>query len=135
MDNSNVITHSGKDLIKILDEEINDLHKYFSNLSPSLFTNPSSADGWTNADVLSHITMGALSYHMYLSRALEGILDPPEGLVRLRLVPAPPPERLGPPPHTSSSTQLIVFGGSLYVILMLAYLHSVLLLILQVTCL
>ena len=80
MDNSNVITHSGKDLIKILDEEINDLHKYFSNLSPSLFTNPSSADGWTNADVLSHITMGALSYHMYLSRALDGILEPPEGL-------------------------------------------------------
>ena len=80
MNSINVITHSGKDLIKILDEEINDLRQYFSNLSPSLFTNPSSADGWTNADVLSHITMGALSYHMYLSRALEGILDPPEGL-------------------------------------------------------
>ena len=80
MSSSNLITHTGKDLIKILDAEINDLHGYFSNLSPSLFSKPSSADGWTNADVLSHITMGALSYHMYLSRALEGLLDPPEGL-------------------------------------------------------
>ena len=103
MDNSNVITHSGKDLIKILDEEINDLHKYFSNLSPSLFTNPSSADGWTNADVLSHITMGALSYHMYLSRALEGMLDPPEGL------PSPKKGYLQPDVSTTileSTTQL-----------------------------
>ena len=80
MNSSYVVTHSGKDLIKILDDEINDLHEYFLKLSPSLFANPSSADGWTNADVLSHITMGALSYHMYLSRALDGILEPPEGL-------------------------------------------------------
>lgn len=80
MNNSSLITHTGKDLIRILESEINDLHVYFSNLSPSLFSQASSADGWTNADVLSHITMGALSYHMYLSRALEGILDPPKGL-------------------------------------------------------
>ena len=80
MSSSNLITHTGKELISILDAEISDLHVYFSNLSPSLFSKRSSADGWTNADVLSHITMGALSYHMYLSRALEGILDPPEGL-------------------------------------------------------
>ena len=80
IDKMKLIHHAGDQLVTILDEEITDLHKYLTNLEPEDFAKASSAKGWTNADVISHIAMGAMSYHMYLSRALEGILDPPPGL-------------------------------------------------------
>ena len=69
----------GPQLVAIVKQETAELDAYLATLPPEALERPSSAPGWTIADVAAHVAMGADGYSTYIRRALLGDATVPPG--------------------------------------------------------
>ena len=79
-------TTPGPALARLVQGATDHLAEYYGALRPEQWELPSGAPGWTIADVMGHLTTGALGAGENTRRALKGDISPPPG-------------RLAGPPH------------------------------------
>jgi len=66
----------GPQLTTIIKAEAADLETYLAGIPPDAWERPSGAPGWSIAEVVAHLAMGADLYYTYISRALTGEVSP-----------------------------------------------------------
>ncbi len=71
----------GPQLTTIVKAEAADLETYLAGLPPDAWERPSGAPGWSIAEVVAHLAMGADFYYTYISRGLTGEVSPPPGFL------------------------------------------------------
>ena len=70
---------SGPSLARLVQLAADHLAEYCGRLGPEQWNVPSGAQGWSIADVLGHLTIGALGANDNIRRALQGDTSPPQG--------------------------------------------------------
>lgn len=72
------------DVIHLVTSEVSHLQDFLAGLSKDAWSRPSACAGWTVADVVAHLTQGALAWSDLITRAIRGDANPPPGQQFLR---------------------------------------------------
>ena len=75
-----MVASAFSNVIRLVNSKAAHLHDFLKSLSTYQWSHSSACTGWTLEDVAAHITQGADTWSEYITRAVAGDSNPPEGL-------------------------------------------------------